>query len=423
MVDIKFIRENPEVIKKTVEAKNASVDIDRILILDEKRRALIQKVEQYKAQKNEASKKIATLDGEDKQAAIIEMKEVSAQESALDAQLEKVLAEFNDLMLRVPAVLSPDTPIGKDESENVERKRVGDIPTFDFPIKDHIQLGNELGILSLEKGAAVAGSRSYFLKGDGARLEQAVIKYAQDFIARKEYELMVVPVIINPAILQGAGFIPGHEDEIYYLEKDGKYLVGTSEASLAGFHRNEILDGNVLPLKYAGVSSCFRREAGSYGKDTHGLYRVHQFNKVEQFIFCKADNVEAKAMYNELLGNAEEFLTSLRIPYRVVTACSGDLGLKTAFMEDIEAWMPSRDSYGETHSCSIVNDFQSRRLNIRYKDADGSIKYCYTLNNTVIATPRVLIPIMELNQQPDGSIRIPEVLRPYMDNQEFIVKK
>jgi seryl-tRNA synthetase len=406
MLDIKYIRENTDKVKVSASAKKVAVDIDRLLEVDVERRSLIQEVEQFKAQKNEASKKIATLDGEEKQAAIAEMKAVGEKQDAIEDKLQKVMDEYNDLMLRVPTVISEDTPIGKDDTENVERKKVGDIPTFDFPVKDHVQLGNELDILSLEKGANVAGSRSYFLKGDGARLEQAVIKYAQDFISRKGYSLMVVPVVINPDVLQGAGFIPGHEEEIYYLEKDNKYLVGTSEASIAGYHQGEMLKEAELPLKYAGVSSCFRREAGSYGKDTHGLYRVHQFNKVEQ--------------YEELLSNAEELLASLGIPYRIVTACSGDLGMKTAFMEDIEAWMPSRDSYGETHSCSIVNDFQARRLNIRYKDAEGNVNYCYTLNNTVIATPRILIPIMELNQQADGSIKIPEVLRPYMDNQEVI---
>jgi seryl-tRNA synthetase len=422
MLDIKFIRDNPDQVKRSAKAKNIDVDIDRLLSLDTERRELLQKSENYQAEKNAASKQIAMLEGKEKQQVIDDMKAVSDQQSQIEDQLNKVLEEYQALMLKVPAVISEDTPMGKDETENVQMKIFGDFPVFDFPVKDHVQLGQELGIIDIERGVKVAGARSYFLVGDGARLEQAILKYAQDFISRRGYKLMSVPVVLNQEALVGSGFFPGAEEQTYHLEKDNKYLVGTSEASICAFHSDEMLKQEDLPLRYAGISTCFRREAGTYGKDTHGLYRMHQFNKIEQFIFGKNDLVQSEKYHLELLNNAEEFIQSLHIPYRIVRACSGDLSAKTVKMDDIECWMPSRNAYGETHSCSTIHDFQARRLNIRYKDEEGKVQFCHTLNNTVIATPRILIPILELNQQADGSIIIPEVLQPYMGNQERIEK-
>ncbi|KKR07578.1 MAG: Seryl-tRNA synthetase [Parcubacteria group bacterium GW2011_GWC2_39_14] len=351
------------------------------------------------------------------------MKVVDTEQDKLEEQLKPLLIEINDLMLQVPMYVHKDTPVALDEGGNVSIKEVGEIRKFDFTIKDHVQLGKDLDIIDGERGVKIGGSRAYVLKGDGARLEQSLLKYAQDFISRKGYTLMYVPVIVDRFALEGTGFFPGSEDQIYHLGKDDKYLVGTSEVALGAYYSNEVLDIKNIPCKMAGISTCFRREAGTYGKDTSGVYRVHQFNKVEQFILCEGSEEKSQAMFDELAKNVEEFLASLKLPYRILNICTGDMGRGKYQMYDFECWMPSRKNYGETHSCSNLHDFQARRLNLRYKDADGKISYCHTLNNTLVATPRILIPILELNQNEDGSINIPEVLRPYMDNQEKIVKK
>jgi seryl-tRNA synthetase len=420
MLDIKYIRENKETMADIAKHKNIDLDFDKLLELDDKRKELTQKIEALRSQKNEVSKKIPQMDEGEKSQALREMKEVDEKQNVFEEEIKPVLEQYKDMMFEVPNYIHESTPIGKDEDENVEIDRVGEIPKFPFPPKNHEQLGKDLDIIDFERGVKIGGTRSYVLKGDGARLRTALLKYAQDFIARKGYTMMDVPVIVNKESLYGTGHFPGEEGEIYHLEKDDKYLVGTSEVSIANYHRDEVLNKDLLPLKYAGISACFRREAGSYGKDAHGLYRVHQFYKVEQFIICKNDEEETMKLHNELLENSKEFLATLNIPFRVLNICTGDMGRGKYYMNDIESWMPSRDSYGETHSCSALLDFQSRRLNLRYKDEDSKIQFCHTLNNTVIATPRVMIPILELGQQQDGTIKIPEVLRPYMDNQEFI---
>ncbi|OGF34010.1 serine--tRNA ligase, partial [Candidatus Falkowbacteria bacterium RIFOXYA2_FULL_35_8] len=394
-----------------------------LLALDEQRRDLVQQTEQLRMQKNEASKKIPALSEVEKNQLLQEMKKVSDEQDQAEKKLVEVKDEFQNLMLLVPMIPSDETPIGKDETGNVEIKKVGDMPNHDFPTKDHLTLGADLDIIDNERASKIAGSRSYILKGDGARLEYALLKYAIDFISRKNYTLMSVPVMVNRFALEGTGFFPGNEEDIYHLEQDNKFLVGTSEVALGAYYFDEVVDVKNLPIKFSGISTCYRREAGSYGKDTQGLYRVHQFNKVEQFIICQGTAEASQKMFDELLANTEEFLQSLDLPYRVLNICTGDMGKGKFYMNDIECWMPSRNNYGETHSCSNLHDFQARRLNLRYKDENNKMQYCHTLNNTLVATPRILIPILENNQNSDGSINIPEVLRPYMDNQTKIIKK
>jgi len=423
MLDIKFVRENPEMLKQVARHKNIELDIDQLLKLDEQRRKLTQKVEELRTQKNQVSKQIPTMSDSEKSVALVEMKNVDAEQGEVESKLKPLQAEFEAMMLRLPMYVHEDVPVGADETGNIEIDKWGGPRRFDFPPKDHMTLGVDLDIIDNERAAKIGGTRSYLLKGDGARLEAALIKYAEDFITRKGYSLMSVPVIVNEPALWGTGHFPADSEDVYHLEKDDKYLVGTSEVPIASYHRDEMLNLNDLPLRYAGFSVCFRREAGSYGKDTHGLYRVHQFLKVEQFVICENDERKSIEMHAELLKNSTEFMQSLQVPYRVLNICTGDMGQGKYYMNDIESWMPSREAYGETHSCSALLDFQARRLNLRYKDKDGKVQYCHTLNNTVIATPRVLIPILENNQNADGSITIPEALRPYMDNQEKIEKK
>ncbi|MFA6537486.1 MAG: serine--tRNA ligase [Patescibacteria group bacterium] len=423
MLDIKFIRENKELLKNVANKKSIKVDLDRLVYLDDERKNLNQKIEELRATKNNVSKKIPNMSSAEKEQALAEMKNVDALQKEIETKLSPLMSEYDTLMLEVPMYVDEKTPTGPDDTYNVEILRFGEPRKFSFIPKEHMQLGVDLDIIDNERAVKIGGSRSYILKGDGARLEAAMIKYAEDFISRKNYELMSVPVMVNEQALIGTGFFPGAEEEIYQLPKDDKYLVGTSEVALGSYYSNEILDVSQLPIKFAGFSVCFRREAGSYGKDTRGLYRVHQFYKVEQFVIGENNLAKSRQAHEELLSNSQELLESLGLPYRVLNICTGDMGKGKYYMNDIETWMPSRNNYGETHSCSTLLDFQARRLNLRYRDNEGKIHFCHTLNNTVAAVPRLLIPIMENYQDEDGSIIIPEVLRPYMDNQEKIVRK
>jgi seryl-tRNA synthetase len=312
----------------------------------------------------------------------------------------------------------------------VEIKKWGAFPEFAFTPKDHITLGEELDIIDVPRGVKIAGSRSYFLKGDGARLEMAVLQFTLDHLGKKGYTPFIPPVLANYEAMMGTSYFPGGEEQAYAVgvqkekdgatESDGVWLIGTSEVSVASYHSGETLELSSLPKRYCGISNCFRREAGTYGKDTKGLYRIHQFQKVEQVVLCENDPEVSAVMHKELLNNAEEVLQALKLPYRVVDVCTGDMGRGQVYKNDIETWMPSRNSYGETHSCSTFYEFQSRRLNIKYVDRDGIKKFVHTLNNTCIASPRILIPILEIYQNPDGSVTIPEALRPYMSNREKI---
>lgn len=433
MLDIKFIRENTDLIKETCKQKKSSVDIDKLLVIDEKRRDLLNKTEEIKAKKNRAGKEISSLSGTEKSRVINDMQAIGEDEKKLATKLKQVEEDFLKLMLLVPQPTDKDTPIGKDDTENVEMYSWGEIPKFAFEPKDHITLGASLDIIDLPRAAKIAGSRNYFLKGDGALLEHAVLQFTIGKLSALGFTLFNPPQIVNYEAMMGTSYFPGGEEQAYAvgvekvrdegLEGDKKYLIGTSEVPVTSYHADEILSEDELPKRYAGFSSCYRREAGTYGKDTHGLYRVHQFLKVEQVILCKNDPEESRKMHEMIRKNSEAILQDLELPYRVVTVCTGDIGQGQHYKNDIETWMPSRKSYGETHSCSTFLEFQSRRLNIRYKDRQGKIHFVHTLNNTAIATPRVLISILEIYQNADGSITIPEVLRPFMGGRKTISAK
>jgi seryl-tRNA synthetase len=397
-----------------------SVDLDRLLSLDEDLRRQQVEMEQLQADRNRLSKQIAQAIPADRDALKAQVSSIKPRLEQVEAQVRQLQEEFQKLMLLVPAPARADVPIGKDDSENVEVKRWGEVPTFDFPVKDHMVLGTALDIIDAERGVKLAGSRSYVLKGEGARLEQAVLRMTLDLLLRKGYTQLSIPVLVKEEAMEGTGYFPTGREQAYLVERDQLVLVGTAEVSLTSYHSGEILRDDQLPLRYMAQSSCFRREAGTYGKDTAGLYRVHQFQKIEQVIISKHDPADSDRLHTELLTNAEEILQALELPYRVVYVCTGDLGQGQVRKHDIETWMPSRRAYGETHSCSTFHDFQARRLKLRYKDPSGNNLYCYTLNNTAIATPRVLIPLLECHQQADGRIRIPRALQPYLGGQTHI---
>lgn len=430
MIDLNDLRSRPELYQDAAANKRIKVDVLAFLKLDEERRRLIQHVDEMRANKNAVSKEVPTMKGKEREKAIADMKGVGEKLKIAEEKLAAIEKEWNLTLLLMPGIPLSKVPVGKDDSENVEVRKVGKIPTFDFDIKDHVTLGTDLDILDIPRGVKVAGSRSYFLKGDGARLELAVLMFTLDHLHTKGFTPFIPPVLANYEAMMGTSYFPGGEEQAYAvgvqkeiggpMESDGLFLIGTSEVSVASYHSGETLSEAELPKRYCGISNCFRREAGTYGKDTHGLYRIHQFQKIEQVVLCKNDPDESARMHAELLNNAEEVLQALRLPYRVVDVCTGDMGRGQVYKNDIETWMPSRNGYGETHSCSTFYDFQSRRLNIKYEAADGSKHFVHTLNNTCIASPRILIPILEMYQNKDGSVTIPEVLRPYMGGKKKI---
>ena len=422
MIDPQELRENPDKYKQACKDKRVSIDIDAILELDKKFRTSKQEFEALRATQNAVSKEIPQLKGEQKEQKLAEMKTLSVEVKEKELLLREAEQAWYKAMLRLPSIPSSKTPIGKDDSENVEISKWGTIPQFKFTPKDHVSLGKDLDILDIERGVKVAGARNYFLKGDGARLQRAVLDFALDLLHDKGYTVMDPPHIVNYEAMEGTSYFPGGEEQAYNLgDRDpNSFLIGTAEVPVCSYHQGEILKAEELPKKYAGYSPCYRREAGTYGKDTHGIYRIHQFYKVEQVIICKNSVEESEKLHAELLGNALELLQKLELPYRVVAVCTGDMGLGQIYKNDIETWMPSRKAYGETHSCSTFYEFQARRLKIRYKDQDGNNVLCHTLNNTLVASPRILIPILECNQNEDGSVTIPKVLRPYMKGQERI---
>jgi seryl-tRNA synthetase len=385
-----------------------------------------QEFEKLRAEQNEASKQIGKLkDPEAKKEAIAKAGGLSAQVKEAEKRWKAAEEQLQPLLLQLAQPADPEVPVGKDDTENVEVKKWGNVRHFEFAPKDHAALGAALGILDVERGVKLAGSRSYFLVGAGALLHQAVLRLAQDMMIERGFVPMTVPVLVRDEAMTGTGYFPLGKEQAYAMsnEEPPKYLVGTAEVSLTAYHMNETLDGKTLPRKYVGMSPCFRREAGTYGKDTAGIYRIHQFDKVEQVVICKNDVEESKKWHQKILENAEAVLQKLNLPYRVVAVCTGDLGQGQVAKFDIETWMPSRKNYGETHSASRFYDFQSRRLNLRYKDEDGKTRLCHTLNNTVIASPRILIPILENYQNADGSVTIPEALRGYMGGLEKIQAK
>lgn len=425
MIDLHDLRERPQEYQRACDIKGIKFSIVEFLELDARYRKVRSEVELMRAEQNAVSKEIPKLKGAEKDTKLAEMKGLAEKLKEGSQSLKELEERWTKDQLRLPSIPLPSVPLGKDDSENRECKRWGEVPTPAFEVKDHVQLGKSLSLFDTERGVKIAGTRSYFLTGDGMRLSHAVMSLAMDLLHKSGYTLMDPPHIVSWNAMMGTSYFPGGEDMAYHLdERDpGFYLIGTAEVPVASFHADEILSADELPKRYAGYSPCYRREAGAYGKDTTGLYRVHQFYKVEQVIICKADTDESMKLHHELLGNAEKLMQMLELPYRVVDVCTGDMGQGQVYKHDIEAWMPSRKNYGETHSCSSFYDFQARRLNTRYKDTNGKNVFCYTLNNTLIATPRILIPLLENHQNSDGTITIPKALRPYMGGQEVISPK
>jgi len=420
MLDIRFIRDNLEYVKKQVARKKYTIDFDSLLALDDRRRKLMAESESLRAEQKKKSGELPKLKDAEKQAALAALKQMSDRYKEMTEELRQVEEKFNDRMLRIPNMPADGVPDGSVEADNVEVRRWGEPRKFDFEPKGHMALAGALDIIDVEHAVKLGGTRSFILKGDGALLEWAVLKYALDIIMKKGFTPMVVPVLVKDFAMVGTAFYPGGEEDAYRCEKDQLNLIGTSEVSVTSYHGGEILDEKDLPFKYAGVSPCFRREAGTYGKDTKGVYRVHQFQKIEQVILCKNDVAESTRLHEFILANAEEVVQGLGLPYRVICICAGELGMGRAKQYDIETWMPSRKAYGETHSASKYHDYQARRLNIRYRDPDGKVHFVHTMNNTVIASPRILIPLLENYQNADGTVAIPEVLRPYLNGQSVI---
>jgi seryl-tRNA synthetase len=403
MLDIKFIREHSGLVKKAAEVKNNTVDIDRILTLDEQVRELSLTVQKLREDRNKFAKEKNIDEG----------KRVKHELDDKEETLRKLETELKEQLLYVPNPPASDVPVGKDETGNKEIRKAGEIPNFSFTPKSHEELALDLDLYDAKRAVKIAGTRAYFMKGDLVLLEQAVLNFALDFMVKQDFVPMTVPWMVNKEALWGTGYFPwGIED--HYTTQDGQGLIGTAEVSLTAYHKDETLQESDLPVKMVGISPCYRREVGSYGKDTKGFIRVHQFNKVEQVVLTVADEEITREWHEKMCSFSEKFLQELGLPYRVLLMCTGDMGAGQRKKYDIETWFPSQNTYRETHSASYFNDFQARRLNMRYKAKDGTTKYVYTLNNTVAATPRLLAAILENYQQEDGSINIPKVLQKYM---------
>jgi len=420
MLDINVIRDNLEALRAGAAKKHVEVDLDRLVEVDDERRRLIRLVEDAVADQRRRSKALGKMSPEEREtelAALGGLKEgIKRDEEALAA----VQTEFDALMLRVPNFPAAEVPEGRTDADNVELYTVGEVPAAEFPRKDHVELGNALGILDIERGVKLSGARFYVLKGAGALLHRAVLDFAYRHMIQKGFVPTEVPLLVRDPAMIGTAYYPGGEEQAYRMEKDQLSLVGTAEVPLTAYRSGEILDESELPLRMVARSPCFRREAGAAGKDTRGLYRIHQFEKVEQVVVMRADEEASLEEHERILQNSEEVMQALGLPYRVVNVCGGDLGVPHVQKFDIEAWMPSREGWGETHSASRFHDFQARRLDLRYRTEDNRKVFCHTLNNTVVASPRILIPILELYQQKDGSVVVPEVLRPFMMGLEVI---
>jgi seryl-tRNA synthetase len=414
MLDIQFIRQNADQVRAAIRNKRFNLDLDELLDADKERREITRDLEQKRARKNELSALIPKASKEDRPKLVDDAKQVRTEIEGLEPKLADVARRFQDLMLRVPSLPRPEVPIGKGEEDNVEVRKVGTPRAFTFTPKDHVELMTTLGLVEWDGPRRFAGARSYALVGDGALLELAVLRLAVDTLIARGMRLVSPPVMVKERAMTGTGYFPLGREEAYSLPADELFLIGTSEVPLVSMYCDETLDHARLPLRFAGISPCFRREAGAHGKDTRGLYRVHQFTKVEQVIFCAPDEAVASKLHYELLGNAEAILAALEIPYRIAMACTGDIGLGQTRKHEVESWMPGRSAYSETHSCSTLGDFQARRSNIRLRTAEGELVYPYTLNNTAIASPRILIPLLENHQNEDGSVTLPQALVPYM---------
>ncbi|MEY7970432.1 serine--tRNA ligase [Saccharomonospora xinjiangensis] len=411
MIDLRTLREEPDVVRASQRARGEDVGVvDRLLSLDAQRRSAIAKADNLRAEQKQLGKRIGKASGDERQELLARGKELAAEVKAAEAEQSRASEEFEQLHRVVPNVVHPEVPAGGEEDFAVLR-HVGTPREFDFTPKDHLELGEALGAIDMERGAKVSGARFYFLTGIGARLQLALLNMAAAQATENGFQLMIPPVLVRPEIMAGTGFLGAHSSEVYHLADDDLYLVGTSEVPLAGYHADEILDLTGGPLRYAGWSSCFRREAGSYGKDTRGIIRVHQFDKVEMFVFC--DPSDAEAEHERLLAWEEEMLAKIEVPYRVIDTAAGDLGTSAARKYDCEAWVPTQQAYRELTSTSNCTTYQARRLSVRYRDSEGRPQTAATLNGT-LATTRWIVAILENHQQPDGSVRVPEALRPFL---------
>jgi seryl-tRNA synthetase len=414
MIDIKFLRENPDVVRASQKGRGESVElVDQILASDEIKRAAVNEFELLRQEQNVLSKSVGAAKGDEKTALLANAKELADKVKAADTKRAELEEQTKQLVIQLSNLLDTDAPIGGEE-DFVTIEHIGtprDFTKDGFEPKDHVELGKLLGAIDTERGAKVAGSRSYYLTGAGALLEFALVNYAIQSALKNGFTPVIPPVLVNPAAMEGTGFLGQAAENVYRIEKDDVYLVGTSEVPLAAMHMDEILPADKLPMRYAGYSSCFRREAGTYGKDTRGIIRVHQFDKVEMFSFCKPE--EAKAEHQRLLQWEKDFLIAMEIPFRVIDVASGDLGSSATRKFDIEAWIPTQGAYREVTSTSNCTEFQARRLNIRYKDADGT-KAIATLNGTLVAIPRMIVAILENHQNSDGTVNVPAALQPFL---------
>jgi seryl-tRNA synthetase len=420
MLDRREIRQNPDAVKDAVRKKGIDLDVDELLDLDRAVRKLQHELDQAQARRKSSSREFAQADEARRAELRTEHAELEAQLRELREQLAETTEKLHGLLLLTPTIPWDGAPVGPDESANVVIRSVGTPPEFGFKPLDHVELLEKRGWADFARARKVAGARAYALTSDLVLLERAVHSYALDMLRDKDFELASVPSLVREAALIGTGMFPAHREETYAVPADDLYLAGTAEVALVGFHSDEILDHKRLPVRYAGISPCFRREAGSAGRDVRGLLRVHQFEKVEQFVICAADVAESDRWHAELLGTAEELLQGLGLAYQVMEVSTGDMGAGKYRMNDINTWMPSLGAYRETHSCSSLLDWQARRANVRYRDADGTVRFAYTLNNTAVATPRILAALVENLQTSEAQVRVPEVLRPYLGGRELL---
>jgi seryl-tRNA synthetase len=422
MLDLAFIRSHPDIVKEAARVKYNPIDVDYLLEVDRQVLELQRQVEAARAEQNNISKRIREA-GKDKaqpDALSAEGKLLAEQIKAMEPLLHELEETRQHLLYLVPNIPDPSAPIGKDENDNVPIRYCGGKPSFDFQPLDHSALMQQLDVVDIERAVKIAGARSYALKGDAARLELALMNFAMDRIARKGFTPLTVPVMAREFCFIGSGQFPRGRDQVYALADEDTFLVGTAEVSPTGMYKDEMLRYEDLPLTFVSYCPCFRKEAGTYGKDTRGVFRIHQFNKVEQYVISKADHEDSVRWHEQLIRNAEELVQALELPYRVVNVSTGDMGDGKVGMYDLECWIPSEGRYRETHSCSYFHDWQARRVNVRYRDEDGTVKFVYTLNNTALASPRILLPLFEVHQQPEGLVRIPAAVRPYMGGQEYI---
>ncbi len=422
MLDIKFIRANRALVKDAARKKKISVDVDKLIALDDERLSLLREIEAIRAEQNAQSQKIQELPAEEREQAIIAMRILKESLKEKEERYHRVVKKWQNLMWQIPNIPDVTVPEGESDKDNVSVKEWGEIPQFNFQPKDHIEIMTSLDMVDLERGAKVHGFRGYFLKNDGVHLSLAIWNYVFNFFRKKGFVPMIAPAIVREEFLYGTGHLPNDRDDVYRTQ-DNDYLAGTAEVPVMGYHAGEILDVKDFPIRYLAFTPAYRREAGSHGKDTRGLIRVHEFYKWEQVLLCEASHQKSVKYHEWLTRNTEEFIESLNIPYRRVVNCGGDLGQGQVKKYDIELWVPGENTYREIASSSYFHDFQTRRLNIRYRDEGGKLKFAHSLNNTAIPTPRILVSLVENYQLEDGSVRIPEVLRPYMGGRERIEKR